>query len=149
VGDGGPSPRRAAAIAGIGQTQFAPALARSAWELALDAITAALADAGIDPGDVDGICRFAPPFEQVSEPMVVRALGIGELSFFAEAPLGGEALGAVIAHATAAIAAGQASVVVCYRALKQSSLGRYGRADSRSGPGPAGVTGAAGEIRVG
>jgi acetyl-CoA acetyltransferase len=141
--------RGTAAIAGIGQTAFAPALEQSAWQLALDAITAALADAGIDPRDVDGICRFAPPFEQVSEPMVVRALGIGELSFFAEAPLGGEALGAVIAHAAAAIAAGQASVVVCYRALKQSRLGRYGRADSPSGPGPAGATGPAGEILVG
>lgn len=121
--------RRRIAIAGIGQTEFAKALPGTAWELALEAVSAALADAGVDPADVDGMCRFAPPFEQVSEPMLVRALGIRELSFFAQAPLGGEALGAVIAHAGAAIACGLASVVVCYRAISQSRGGRFGRAD--------------------
>ena len=151
--------RRAAAVAGIGQTEFARRLPGSAWELALEAILAALADAGIEPAEVDGICRFAPPFEQVSEPMVVRALGLRELAFFAEAPLGGEALGAVISHAAAAIASGQASVVVCYRALSQSQSGRFGRADARSGPGsaspgpagpgPAGTAQPEGHVRVG
>lgn len=139
--------RRRAAIAGIGQTQFARALPKTAWELALEAVTAALEDAGVDPADVDGMCRFAPPFEQVSEPMLVRALGIRELSFFAEAPLGGEALGAVIAHASAAIASGLASVVVCYRAISQSRGGRFGRADRTAGDRTAG-NGAAGEPRA-
>ena len=125
--------RRRVAVAGIGQTEFAKALPKTAWELALEAVRAALADAGVDPADVDGMCRFAPPFEQVSEPMLVRALGIRELAFFAEAPLGGEALGAVVAHASAAIACGLASVVVCYRAISQSRGGRFGRAD-RGGP---------------
>ena len=83
---------------------------------------------------MDGLCRFAPPFEPVSEPQLVRALGIRELKFFAESPLGGEALGAVIAHAAAAVKAGLASTVVVYRALSQSKGGRFGRADDR-GPG--------------
>jgi acetyl-CoA acetyltransferase len=120
---------RQAGIAGIGQTEFARALPRTAWELAIEAVAAALADAGLESADVDGMCRFAPPFEQVSEPMLVRAMGMRELAFFAEAPLGGEALGAVIAHASAAIASGLASVVVCYRAISQSRGGRFGRAD--------------------
>jgi len=125
--------RRRVAVTGIGQTEFAKALPGTAWQLALEAVNAALADAGLEPADVDGMCRFAPPFEQVSEPMLVRALGIRELAFFAEAPLGGEALGAVVAHASAAIACGLASVVVCYRAISQSRGGRFGRAD-RGGP---------------
>jgi acetyl-CoA acetyltransferase len=130
--------RREVAIAGIGQTAYGKALPGTAWDLATEAVLAALADAGLDPRDVDGICRFAPPFELVSEPMLVRALGIGELRFFAEAPLGGEALGACIAHAAAAIVAGLARVVVVYRALSQSTGGRFGRADRGrpSGPGP-------------
>ncbi len=131
---GRPVIRRRVAVAGIGQTAFAKALPGTAWELAIEAVTAALDDAGIQPADVDGMCRFAPPFEQVSEPMLVRSLGIRELSFFAEAPLGGEALGAVIAHGAAAIAAGLASVVVCYRAISQSRGGRFGRADQGSRP---------------
>jgi acetyl-CoA acetyltransferase len=115
--------RREVAIVGIGQTAYGKALPATAWELAVEAILAALADAGVDPKDVDGMCRFAPPFETVSEPQLVRALGIGELTFFAESPLGGEALGAVIAHAAAAVKARLASTVVVYRALSQSTGG--------------------------
>jgi acetyl-CoA acetyltransferase len=121
--------RREVAIVGIGQTAYAMALPKDAWDLAIEAVAAALADAGIDPADVDGMCRFAAPFEPVSEPMLVRALGIRELTFFAQSPLGGEALGAVVAHGAAAIMAGLAKVVVVYRALSQSKGGRFGRAD--------------------
>src|ERR1700677_2833044 len=111
--------RREVAIAGIGQTGYAKALPGTAWDLAIEAILAALDDAGIDPKDVDGLCRFAPPFETVSEPQLVRALGIRELTFFAESPLGGEALGAVIAHAAAAVKAGLASTVLILHPLLQ------------------------------
>ena len=121
--------RKAAAIAGIGQTAYAKALPPAAWELAVEAVLAACADAGVDVADVDGMCRFTAPFETVSEAMLVRALGIRELSFFAQAPHGGEALGAVVAHAAAAVSAGLANVVVVYRALSQSRGGRFGRAD--------------------
>jgi acetyl-CoA acetyltransferase len=134
--------RREVAIVGIGQTAYGKALPGTAWDLAIEAILAALADAGLEPADVDGMCRFAPPFEPVSEPMLVRALGIPELRFFAESPLGGEALGAVIAHAAAAVMTGLARVVVVYRALSQSKGGRFGRADAgapRGGPPAADV----------
>jgi acetyl-CoA acetyltransferase len=124
---------RAAAIAGIGQTAYAKALPPAAWELAVEAVLAACADAGVDVADVDGMCRFTAPFETVSEAMLVRALGVRELSFFAQAPHGGEALGAVVAHAAAAVSAGLANVVVVYRALSQSRGGRFGRADRAGG----------------
>jgi acetyl-CoA acetyltransferase len=127
--------RRQVAIVGIGQTAYGKALPGTAWDLAVEAVSRALADAGIDPADVDGMCRFAPPFEPVSEAMLVRALGIRELTFFAESPLGGEALGAVVAHGAAAIMAGLARVVVVYRALSQSKAGRFGRADRDGQPG--------------
>jgi acetyl-CoA acetyltransferase len=125
--------RKTAAIAGIGQTAYAKTLPPAAWELAVEAVLAACADAGVDVADVDGMCRFTAPFETVSEAMLVRALGIRELSFFAQAPHGGEALGAVVAHAAAAVSAGLANVVVVYRALSQSRGGRFGRADRAGG----------------
>ena len=128
-----PAVRSTAAIAGIGQTAYAKALPPAAWELAVEAVLAACADAGVDVADVDGMCRFTAPFETVSEAMLVRALGIRELSFFAQAPHGGEALGAVVAHAAAAVSAGLANVVVVYRALSQSRGGRFGRADRGAG----------------
>ena len=112
--------RRDAAIVGIGQTAYGRRCPARPGTWRLEAILAALADAGLEPGDVDGMCRFAPPFEPVSEPQLVRALGIPELRFFAESPLGGEALGAVLAHAAAAVKAGLARTVVVYRALSQS-----------------------------
>ena len=130
---------RAAAIAGIGQTVYAKALPPAAWELAVEAVLAACADAGVDVADVDGMCRFTAPFETVSEAMLVRALGIRELSFFAQAPHGGEALGAVVAHAAAAVSAGLANVVVVYRALSQSRGGRFGRADRGAGESAADI----------
>ncbi len=136
---------REVAIVGIGQTAYGKALPGTAWDLALEAILGALADAGLEPADVDGICRFAPPFEPVSEPQLVRALGIPELRFFAESPLGGEALGAVLAHAAAAVTAGLASTVVVYRALSQSRGGRFGRADGRGPGGPVGSGKAGGD----
>jgi acetyl-CoA acetyltransferase len=127
---------RTAAIVGIGQTAYAKALPGTAWELALEAVLAACADAGVDTAEVDGICRFTAPFELVSEAMLVRGLGIRELSFFAQAPHGGEALGAVVMHAAGAVSAGLASTVVVYRALSQSTGGRFGRADGPGGAGP-------------
>jgi acetyl-CoA acetyltransferase len=129
--------RREAAIVGIGQTAYAKALPGTAWELAMEAVLAACADAGVDVTEIDGMCRFTAPFEPVTEAMLVRGLGIPELSFFAQAPHGGEALGAVVMHAAAAVSAGLASTVVVYRALSQSKGGRFGRADGR-GPGGAG-----------
>ena len=126
--------RRTAAIVGSGQTAYAKSLPAAAWELAMEAVLAACADAGVDVAEVDGLCRFTAPFEPVTEAMLVRGLGLPELSFFAQAPHGGEALGAVVMHAAGAVSAGLASTVVVYRALSQSRGGRFGRADGR-GPG--------------
>jgi len=47
----------ATAIVGIGQTAFAKHLDQPETELAAVAVVAALADAGIDPGEVDGSAR--------------------------------------------------------------------------------------------
>ena len=69
---------RQVAIVGIGQTVFARRSGRSAWELALEAALGALADAGIDPREVDGLVRYALPTEYVSIPMMQRSLGATE-----------------------------------------------------------------------
>ena len=130
-----PAASRTAAIVGIGQTAYAKALPGTAWELAMEAVLAACADAGVDVAEVDGMCRFTAPFETVTEAQLVRGLGIRELAWFTQAPHGGEALGAVVMHAAAAVGAGLANTVVVYRALSQSKGGRFGRADSR---GPSG-----------
>ena len=47
-----------AAIAGIGATEFSKDSGRSELRLAVEAITAALADAGLAAADVDGLVTF-------------------------------------------------------------------------------------------
>ncbi|HEX8969464.1 MAG TPA: lipid-transfer protein [Chloroflexota bacterium] len=123
--------RRQVAVVGIGQTPFARKSGRTAWDLALDAALEALDDAGLPAVEVDGLVRYALPTEYVTIPMMQRSLGIRELRYYAEAPLGGEATSAVVNHAVAAIASGQASVVLVWRALNQSVGVRFGRADQR------------------
>lgn len=46
------------AIVGIGQTEFSKESGRSELQLACEAVSAALDDAGLTPGDVDGMVTF-------------------------------------------------------------------------------------------
>lgn len=117
------------AVVGIGETPMSKASPDSALAMAVEASLAALADAGIDPRQVDGLLRFAGPFETVSHAALVRNLGIGELSFFGEIPLGGEAAAGMIHQAVGALVSGRASVVLAFRSIKQSGGNRMGRAD--------------------
>lgn len=48
----------AAAIVGIGSTEFSKNSGRTELQLACEAIVAALADAGIDPSEVDGLSTY-------------------------------------------------------------------------------------------
>ena len=118
---------RKTAIVGIGSTEFSKNSGRSEWELALEAILAALADAGVEPAEVDGIVRFA--YDNVTHPMLVRALGIRDLRWYGDIPLGGTAQCGVIAQASAAIVAGLAKTVIVFRSLNERSGVRYGRAE--------------------
>ena len=46
---------RQAAIVGVGQTEFSKQSGRSELQLACEAVRAAIADAGLQPADVDGL----------------------------------------------------------------------------------------------
>ncbi len=124
------------AVVGVGQTPLSKAADQSVLELALEACLEALADAGTAPSEVDGLLRFAAPFETVSHAELVRNLGIRDLGFFGEIPLGGEASAGMLHHAVGALVSGRASVVLCYRAIKQSGGNRFGRADQALHGGP-------------
>lgn len=118
---------RKSAIVGIGQTDITRKSGRTEWQLALEAGLAALKDAGIDPKEVDGVVRFS--YDNVTEAMLARSLGLNNLRHYSEVGYGGIASCAVVAHAAAAIVSGQASVVLVYRSLNVSSGVRYGRAE--------------------
>src|SRR5271157_1451704 len=115
---------RQTAVVGIGQTDFSKNSGRTEWQLALEAVLAALADAGVEARDVDGIVRYS--YDNVTQAMLVRALGIRDLRWYGEIPFGGIAQCGVVAQAAAAIASGIASTVVVYRALNdRSAVGQF------------------------
>jgi len=99
-----------AAIVGIGATDFSKNSGRSELRLAAEAVTAALADAGLTPSDVDGLTSFT--MDTNTETAVARAVGIPELTFFSRIHFGGGAACATVQQAAMAVATGVAEVVV-------------------------------------
>ena len=126
------------AIAGIGATEFSKDSGRSEMQLAVEAIRAALGDAGLEPEDVDGLVSFT--VDGNAETEIARNLGIPALTFFSRIGFGGGAAGAVIQQAAMAVASGVARTVVVYRALNERSGNRFGAGvhDKRqsTSPGP-------------
>ncbi|WP_182349139.1 lipid-transfer protein [Tomitella gaofuii] len=114
----------AAAIAGIGATEFSKNSGRSEWQLACECVLAALADAQIDVAEVDGVSLFT--MENNPEIAVARALGIPRLKFFSRIPHGGGGACAPVQQAALAVATGVADVVVVYRAMNERSGHRFG-----------------------
>jgi acetyl-CoA acetyltransferase len=115
----------AAAIAGIGATEFSKDSGRSELRLAAEATLAALADAGLRPADVDGLVTFT--MDSTAEIALARELGIGDLRFFGHVGYGGGAACGCVLQAALAVATGIADVVVCYRALNERSGHRFGQ----------------------
>ncbi|MFE5793560.1 lipid-transfer protein [Streptomyces sp. NPDC056503] len=113
-----------AAVAGIGATEFSKDSGRSELSLAVEAVRAALDDAGLTPGDVDGLVTFT--MDTNPEITVAQAAGIGELTFFSRVHYGGGAACATVQQAALAVASGVAEVVVCYRAFNERSGRRFG-----------------------
>ena len=119
----------AAAIAGIGQTEFSKQSGRSETQLAAEAIRDALADCGLVAADVDGLVSYT--IDKVEEVDLVRSIGIQELGFSSRVPYGGGGSMGVLVHAAAAVASGAADVVVGYRALNARSGSRFGGAKTQ------------------
>jgi acetyl-CoA acetyltransferase len=112
-----------AAIVGIGQTEFSKNSGRSDLQLACEAVSAAIDDAGLDPAEIDGMTTFSMDLTDDIE--IARAVGIGSLRFQSQIPHGGGAALGVLHQAAMAVATGSANYVVCYRDLNGRSGQRY------------------------
>jgi acetyl-CoA acetyltransferase len=122
-----------AAVTGVGQSQVGRRLGRDPLDLTIDACLAALADAGLDRRDVDGLATypggyFGPRgFSGPGIPDVQDALRL-ELSWYSGGPEQPGQLGSVI-DAVAAVACGLASHVLCFRTVWEATAqGAGGRA---------------------
>lgn len=96
------------------------------FKMALRAILAACADAGIDPRAIDGFASFSDDRNDASR--LAAALGLPRLrSATMQWGGGGGGCCAAVANGAAAIAAGMAECVVVFRALAQGQFGRFGQ----------------------
>src|SRR5213594_3420156 len=128
LGPSARSIRGRVAIVGVGETAYykhgqAP---EPEVKLALQAILAACADAGLDPRAIDGFASYSNDRNDPSR--IAAALGLPELRFSNMQWGGGGGGGsAAVANAAAAVAAGYADCVVVFRALAQGQFGRFGQ----------------------
>jgi len=134
---------RRAAITGIGQSAVGRRLGRDPMDLTLDACLAAIADAGLERGDIDGLATypggwFGPRgFSGPGVPELQDALRL-QLSWYTGGPEQPGQLGSVI-EAVTAVACGLANHVLCFRTVWESTAqGTGGRAGIGMDAGPAG-----------
>ncbi len=107
------------AVVGIGQTSFAKGLEDTELSLACQAISMAIDDAGLTPGDVDGLAMYS--MEDGREVDVARNVGLGDVTWFSEVGFGGGAGCGVVGQAAMAVATGQCQVAVAWRARKRAA----------------------------
>jgi acetyl-CoA acetyltransferase len=112
------------AITGVGQSAVGRRLGRSGLDLTIEAVLAAIDDAGLVPDDIDGIATF--PGESADAGMA--GAGVWEVRdaldlrprWFVGAPQSSGQLGPVV-DACMAVAVGLARHVVCFRTVRESS----------------------------
>lgn len=112
-----------AVIVGIGQTDFTKNSGRSEVQLAAECTKAAIADAGLEASDIDGMTSFT--LDTSDETEVARNVGCGDLTFFSRIGYGGGAAVGIVHQAAMAVATGAAKYVVGFRALNGRSGQRY------------------------
>jgi len=123
-----PALRSKAAIVGIGATEFSANSGRSERRLAVEAVLAALADAGLEADDIDGIVNS--DFDATNQLDIVNALGLANIRAYATIPHGGGSPCGTVAQAAMMVASGVCECVVAYRSLNERSGHRYGSADA-------------------
>jgi acetyl-CoA acetyltransferase len=115
---------RKTAICGVGETDWSKDSQRTTVTLATQAIQAALKDAGMAPHDVDGMLCYGET-DSTDPCDVASALGIRlnyQGCFFG----GGSSAELLVSTAAAAITAGLAETIVCYRSMNGRSGVRMG-----------------------
>jgi acetyl-CoA acetyltransferase len=130
-------------ISGVGQSQFGRRINRDPLDLTVDAALAAIGDAGLTRDDIDGVATypggmdFPPGFSGVGITDIQEALRL-KLNWFAGGmELPGQ-LGSVV-NAIAAVSAGLANHVLCFRTVWEATAqGGGGRASVTPGGGGGG-----------
>jgi acetyl-CoA acetyltransferase len=123
------------AIAGVGYTALSRNSGQSVLSLAVEACSAALTDAGLDPDAVDGVASFSLFNDSVTCQAVATSMALPTLRYALDLNLGGQAPCFLTLHAAMAVASGMANNVLVFRALNGRSGLRVGSSELQ---GPAG-----------
>ncbi len=113
------------AIAGIGWTDYFKNSGRTVRSLASEACLKAIDDAGLTVADIDGFVSFNFN-DSVPAIAVATEIGVPAAGYAVDFLSGGNAANMIILTATAAIEAGLAKNVLCYRAMNGRSGFRLG-----------------------
>ncbi|MEH0573211.1 MULTISPECIES: thiolase family protein [Streptomyces] len=107
-----PHPARRPVIAGLGITEMGKVYGRSAEDFAADAVRRAVADAGLELADVDGLLTNTGLAGGVGLGLQ-RRLQLRDLSLLSEIQSYGASAGAMVSYAAMAVQAGMVDTVVC------------------------------------
>ncbi|MDF2117666.1 transporter [Roseiarcaceae bacterium H3SJ34-1] len=109
-----------ACVTGVGNTEYRKQINRSAEVLAVEAVVAAAADAGIDPQQIDGLIPYPG---HIGDDVIQAALSLNP-RFRATIDMGGCGAVSALRLASMAVLSGAANHVLLFRGLKGSSGAR-------------------------
>ncbi len=118
------------AICGVGETTYVRGSDRTTRGLATWAIRNAMEDAGLKPGDIDGMLSYSSG-DSTFSPFVAGDLGI-RLNFYMDVFGGGSSTEALVGIAIGVIEAGMCNTVVIFRAMNGYSQVRVGGTGARA-----------------
>ncbi|MFN8639369.1 MAG: hypothetical protein U0360_07905 [Dehalococcoidia bacterium] len=112
------------AIVGIGMTEFSRNSGRTTRALGVEAVRAAMVDAGLEASDVDGMLSYHGN-DSTSSPTIAGDLGM-RLNFYMDCSGGGSSTEALIGIAMGVIEAGMCNTVAIFRAMNGYTEARIG-----------------------
>ena len=118
------------AIAGTGETAYMRGSQYSTRSLATWAVRNAMEDAGLAPGDIDGMLSYSGN-DSTFSPFVAGDLGI-RLNFYMDVHGGGSSTEALVGIAIGVIEAGMCRTVAIFRSMNGYSQVRIGGTGARS-----------------
>jgi acetyl-CoA acetyltransferase len=105
------------------------------FTLAARAVKSAVADAGLELSDVDGLATFGTN-DSIGPNVLAQALGVTSMSYYLDHWYGGSVSVSILGQAALAVSAGVADCVVCYRALNGRSGVRLNGSSGSQGRQP-------------
>jgi len=117
------------AIIGVGASSFERRPDASVLEFADVALNAALADAGLEKGQIDGLVVQIGSPRGTDYDTVAQTFGLAP-TYCSQTWSHGRFAASVITQAAMAVSAGLATRVACLMAMKNSDIGRMGEADN-------------------